>query len=180
MAGMAELQRRDFIDRIQRINDGGPNTLGTIYAGNVEDGGGAISQPKKKRKKRSFGLGSLLIWPMALLVGFLSMMSGRVGAYHLIATPELIPPEYQYLAGLTLDVTIAGLLLGMLAWAFKLGSGMRFVAMCAGFLAVMLGESLMVEQLPGVFAAIFSPEYVTAMQAQPSALEVSFPEFFGA
>ena len=170
MANMAEVQRRDFIDRIQRINNGGPNTLGTIYAGNVEDGGGAISQPKRRRRGKKLGVGTFLVWPAALLVGFLSMMTGRVGAYHLITAPELIPPEYLTLAGLTLDIAIAGFLLTMLAWAFKLGSGVRFVAMTAGFLAVMLGESLMVDAVPDAFAAVFSPEYVADMQATPSAL----------
>ncbi len=171
MTRMAELQRRDFVDRIHRIQKGGPNTQGTIYAGPAEAGGVQYTQPSKNRKPRGSFLKELILLPFAVVVGAVSMLAGRAGSYHIQAQPEMVPAQYAELFAVSADWVIAAVLATILAWSFRMGHGLRCVALVAGFLAVMLGETMLVERAPDAFAAVFSPEYVADMQTMPNALD---------
>jgi hypothetical protein len=106
------------------------------------------------------------------------MLAGRAGSYHMQAQPEMVPPQYADLFAVSADWAIAAVLATLLAWSFRMGHGLRCVALVSGFLAVMLGETVMVDYAPDAFAAVFSPDYVADMKSMPNAL-AALDEAFG-
>lgn len=179
MGKLVERQRSHFTDRIKRIESGGPNTSGTIYAGTDE----SVQRRRKRRrrKKKASGLPlwlQLLAMPFALALGAGVMLVGRMSAYHALATPEFIAPEDVQTFALTADIAIATILGTVLVLLFSLGRGMRLVCFMLGFIAVMLGEASLIAQAPEAFAGIFSEEYV--VEAVATAPENPFaPEALG-
>lgn len=171
---MADQQRKGFDDRILRIAQGGPNTTGTIYLGATEADGAKI--PPKKRRARRGGSPALavLTWPLALAIGALCMLAGRVALYQFQARPEfleMVPPQHLDLLMLTADVGVAFVLALTFAWAFRLGGGMRRVFLAAGFIGVMMGEGLIIERAPDLFVPLFSESYVSAAVSGTSPIE---------
>ena len=187
MAAMADVQRVGFDERIRRIQSGGPNTSGTIYIGPQE--GDAPKQKERRRwrkqkraraaKTRPLDAPSPLVivlsWPFAFLIGALCMLAGRVALFQLSLQPDVLPPEWSDLIMLTADVAVAALLLIALGWAFSLGGGLRRILLCAGFLAMMLGEAMVIREAPDVFVPLFSENYVAAAMVNPAPLE-TMPE----
>lgn len=179
MASLSNLQRSHFSDRIKRIEVGGPNTSGTVYAGLDE-----ATQPKRRRRKvkhkpldRSDVFSQIFMLPFAIFVGALAMLSGRIGAFHVLQQPELIPPEYATLFPLTGDIAIAavvGMVLGLL---FSLG-GARALAFMLGFTGIMMGEGYLIQLAPEAFAEIYSEDYVVTATANLPADPFS-PEALG-
>ncbi|MEM9032279.1 MAG: hypothetical protein AAGB18_06495 [Pseudomonadota bacterium] len=175
-AKLVERQKRHFSDRIKRIESGGPNTSGTIYAGIDEQ----VTRKKKRRRRTdgtpiSFQLFMILF---GLAMGAVIMFIGRMGAYHALAEPDFISPENLTTFRLTGDIGIAVGLSMIAVPLFSLGRGMRLVAFMLGFIAVMLGEASLIAQAPEAFAGMFSEDYVA--EAVAAAPENPFtPEAFG-
>lgn len=166
---LAEHQRDGFTDRIRRIEAGGPNTSGTIYAGIDEK----KHVPLRKRRRRAVSGAPILVQvfmiPFALLAGAGAMLAGRVGAFHAMADPELLPADYAGLFSLTGDIGIAVAIATFVVLVFDLGHGARLIAFMLGFLGVMLGETQMIAHAPEAFAAMFSDSYVqTAVANAPA------------
>lgn len=160
-----------FADRLQRIQAGGPNTNGQLMAGvyqnNVSPRGGARSVEKPRR-----GLvATIILTPIAFIFGAVAMLGGRAFRHHLEKNPDLVPADKADIIMLTADVGAAALLLIILAYLFKLGSGLPRVAMVAGFLAIMLAEGKVLEQSPDQFAMAFSEDYVARMTSRPAPIE---------
>lgn len=161
---IAEGQRDVFTERLKRIERGGGNTVGRMMVG--------PTTPETVAEQRRVQAGSgpvanTLMIVFAAGVGFLSMLTGRVAAFHLTSTgaePVITSSSMALFA----DFGIAAVLMLILAWSFRLGTGMRRIALVAGFLSVMLGEALLIAQAPTVFEALFSPEYVAGMLDAPS------------
>lgn len=168
MGSLVERQQRHFTDRIRRIEAGGPNTSGTIYAGLDEQ----HHRRRRRRRKQGQGgslLAQFLMVPFAMALGAAVMLVGRVGTYHALAAPELIPAETVHLFTLTADIGIATALALFAVPLFGLGRGARLTAFMIGFIAVMLGEATIISQVPGPFASMFSDEYVqTAIARAPA------------
>ncbi|MBT8474200.1 MAG: hypothetical protein HKO95_10985 [Rhodobacteraceae bacterium] len=165
MAAMAEGQRDVFVERLKRIEKGGPNTIGELLIGPGDVEGPKL---KKQRKKLRLGwLGDIAIMPFAAALGAVAMLSGRVGAYHLTQPgAEGVAMVTSDAMILMTDIGIALTLALALAWCFKLGRGLRLVALVAGFLGVMLFEAQLIEQAPDAFVALFSETYVSAMTTE--------------
>ena len=69
------------------------------------------------------------------------------------------------------DIAIAALVLLMLGWSFRLGGGLRRVALLTGFVGAMLGEAALIESAPEVFAKLFSETYVADALGAPQPLD---------
>jgi hypothetical protein len=181
MGNLADLQHKHFSDRIKRIETGGPNTSGTIYAG-IND----AAQPKRgrKRKKKAVAMdrsdvfSSFFMIPFALFLGVIAMMGGRIGAFQAMARPDVVPSEYATLFELAGDIGIAFILASIFMLLFRLTSGARALAFSIGFAAVMLFETSMVQKAPDMFEALFSEEFVTTAIASAPADPFS-PEALG-
>ena len=175
MATTAEVQRQSFEDRVSRIKQGGPNTLGTTIVGPREEvrAKDAKKQQKAVRKqitkmrrretRKGSPVATAFLIPIGLMVGAVSIFAGRVATFRFFTTDA---PYAFNLAGfsssLFVDFAIAGCLAMLLAWAFRLNFGMRRLAVLAGFAGMMAGEVLLMEQYPDVFAMFFSESYVAA------------------
>ena len=84
MAALTDKQRDSFASRLNTIQKGGPNTMGTVYAGTAEDGG-IVRQPKKRRKAKKkkdvIGVNPLVgvfAVPTAFVIGLIAMMLSGV------------------------------------------------------------------------------------------------------
>ena len=172
MVALAETQRQTFESRLDRIRQGGPNTMGTIYAGPTD----ATAPPANSRRKTGkWSLASALLallveWPFAILIGAVAMLAGRVAAFQLTLRPDLLPPDYADLILLVADVSIAAVLMIALGWAFRM-QGVKLAFFCAGFLAVMMGEALIIRQAPDAFVPLFSENYVAQQMSSAAPIE---------
>lgn len=168
MASLADVQRKQFQDRIARIRKGGGQTGRQIYIGPADDTRGAVVKRVGPSRLRE-ALGEMFMVPFALAIGALAMLSGRVAAYHGMANegaalPAFVTPEHFALAG---DITIAAVVLTLLGWSFRLGGGLRRLALITGFIGTMLGEAALIETAPAVFGALFSETYVAEALGTP-------------
>lgn len=161
---MAEGQRDIFMERLNRIEKGAGNTTGKLMVGPTTP---ETVEAQKRAEAGTGPVGKMLMIVFAAVIGFLSMLTGRVAAFHLTSTGAE-PMISSASMALFADFGIAAVLMLILAWSFHLGSGMRRIALVAGFLSVMLGEAMLIAQAPMVFEALFSPEYVASMLAAPS------------
>ncbi len=159
MAVIAEGQKQTFEDRLGRIARGGPNTSGTIFVGSADSDGTTI-QRKSKAKKGSTLLTRMLMLPLAMAFGAIAMMLGRVGLYKLQASPEILPPDYAEMILTMGDLAIGLLAMFLFALLLNMGRGLRKYALAIGFIGVMLGEALVIQQAPDLFVSLFSEQYV--------------------
>ncbi|MEM1066146.1 MAG: hypothetical protein AAGJ74_11650 [Pseudomonadota bacterium] len=166
---MADGQRDIFMERLARIEKGGVNTVGTMHIGPAEIEGDS-GKVKVRRKRKPLSMAAVGRWFMMLviagIVGFTSMLSGRVAAFHMLNADVEMPWPPDHIA-LYADISIAFLLMTMFAWAFQWGSLQRIVLM-AGLLSVMLGEAAMMREAPFLFEAMYTPEYVAEAVATPA------------
>lgn len=171
MASMAQGQRQTFEERLSRIRHGGANTMGEVHIGPVEEKRGR-SKPapntvrvksKKKKKVNVGGSAGVLVMPVALLIGALSMFAGQAAAYHFfgggifpVEIPiEAVQPYIQYA-----NFIIAGFLAILFSFAFGFSTLSRKLAVIAGLAAVYFFEGDIVDLYPDVYSAIYSEEYV--------------------
>ena len=177
MAVIAEGQRQSFTDRLHRIERGAPNTMGTIYAGTLEDGGGMEHRKRKKApsKRKKTALGTLMSLPVALAIGAAAMLAGRVAAFHLAQNPDVLPPEQAEMILRWADIGIAVTLMLILGWITGTLRGIRKFALAGGVAAMMLGEVAFIQQAPDLFIPMFSEDYVQQAIVTPSPLD-TLPE----
>lgn len=166
MGGMSRRQSSHFSDRIKRIESGGMNTSGTLYAG-LDQGQQTRKRVKKKQKAldRSEAFSAIFMVPLAFFCGLAAMLAGRIGAFRVLQQPEAIPAEYAQIFPLVGDVGIAALLALILAMIFGLGNGSRLIMLMIGFTGVMLFESSIVKLAPEAFSSLYSEEYVAEVVA---------------
>jgi hypothetical protein len=174
---MAQAQRTSFEERLARINSGGPNTMGEVHVGPVDEAMvyGKKSRndnvvrvkPKKNKKaaKATGGLGSILLLPLAALIGAISMFAGEVGAFHMFTDGGMFPvslpdavamlnPYVQYAS-----FALAALLALIFTWTFQFRGLIGKVAVIAGAFAFLWYQPMLVDMYPDVFAAFFSDGY---------------------
>lgn len=173
MAIMAEGQRRSFTDRLRRIEKGGPNTTGTVYAGVLDDGG-FVQQAKRKKKRAPGRVARMISLPFALAMGGVAMLGGRIAAFHMSQNPEQLPVAYADSMLMWADLAIAAVLVLLLGWLTGILSGLRKYMAAGGVAAVLIGEAAIIQQAPEMFIPVFSEGYVAEAMAAPSAIE-DFP-----
>jgi hypothetical protein len=177
VAAPSELHRKTFEDRLARIREGGPNCMGHLHAGPSDEVRARDAKTKVKmtparpaKRRRGSPVATLLLLPVAAVLGALSMFVGRVTAFRFFSDEA---PYSFALAGVPAsmfaDVLIASVLAMLLAWSFKLTWGMRRVALVAGFVAMMVGEFDLMQTYPDLFETVFSETYVAATLANPPA-----------
>ena len=173
--GMAKVQRNNgFEDRLARIQKGGANTMGAVQIGprdekaamnGTADNTVTLKRKKNKKAELSDGNSSVLV-PLAVLLGGVSMFVGQAAAYHLFQPGGLMPISVPVPA-LETYVPFAHLLFGsilalMFAYTFRLTKSLRAIALVGGMVAVVHFQAELIEQFPGLYAGLFSEEFVAA------------------
>ena len=188
MTSMADVQRSSFEERLGRIQEGGPNTLGQTLIGVAEPE--KVTKAQKKRmakqaranraqKKKTSFFSDVMMSPFAAAIGGISVLAGSMFGYHFLTPEGRFPIEdpNPYLV-LTGDIGLAVILVLILGWAFKLlGAPLRRLALIAGMGAVMFGEHLIIDRYPDVFAQLYSEAYVASSQAQSSVATAGITAF---
>jgi hypothetical protein len=156
--------RRKFEERLKRIQRGGPNTIGHIYVGE------ASTETSVSAARGLFGraggwLVALLVLPVAAALGGLSMAIGRFGSFHLASgegqfTVQAVADFSPHLGGVAGAILLGSLVCLILRWSFRLQAPVQGLAMVLGFAAVLMGEQMLVERAPGLFAALMSEDFV--------------------
>ena len=177
----AKDQRQGFDRRISNIRKGGPNTMGEVHIGPVDEaevygkkkkkkGASNTVRLKKKRQKNvdlmSGATGTLTL--LALLFGGMSMFVGQAISYHLYGDTglfKLTPPEFAVDYVQYAPFFFGGLLALAFGWTFRLMRGVRFLALIGGFYAVFYYQSVLIQTFPGTYAGFFSKAYVKAALA---------------
>lgn len=175
MASMAQAQRSGFDNRIDRIRNGNsPNMMGRVEVGPREEVR-AHQEGRKARKVRMRGaqtsesvLSLLFVTPLAVAIGALSFLAGRIAAFHLFTGQGMYQLDLPvWRIDLWGDIAIAATLALLLAWTLHLGRGIRRTALLLGFAGMMSSEVLVMQQFPEVFERFYTPSYVTAATAEP-------------
>ena len=167
-------QRSGFEDRLSRIKQGGANTMGEVHIGPPPSeerarkgkSDNVVRMKKRKQTKIAAGEGSTVILaPVAFLLGGMSMFTGQAADYQLfhdgglinLAAPEILAPFMQFA-----PFAFGGFLALMFAWTFRLTSALRFIALLGGFGAVFYYQADLIQSMPGMYANFFSVEFVEA------------------
>ncbi len=176
---ISNAQRDGFDKRISLIKKGGPNTMGEVHIGPVDEAQvygkkkGKASNTVRMKKKRgkkvdisSGATGTLTI--LAVVFGGLSMFVGQAVAYHLYGegglaqmTPPDVVAEYLPYA----PFLFGGILAFLFGWTFQLMRGVRFLGLIGGFGAVFYYQSELIQTFPGTYAGFFSKAFVNAALA---------------
>lgn len=171
----SRVQKQTFEDRLARINKGAANTMGEVHIGprdeqQARSGKNVNTVRIKKKGKRKVELGrgsSVVLMPLALLIGALSAFAGKAAAFHFFSEGGLMPVTLPTTA---LDaylpfahLAIACLLAMLFAWTFRLTGFVRMATVALGLGAVVYAEPQLVERFPGVYASMFSETYVAEM-----------------
>lgn len=155
-------QKDAFQARVARINAGrqfeAEDVIGTqtmaAYARSHQARKAARRGPKEPGP-------TVLMAPLALAVGLLAMLAGRVAVYHLSGVAALadalaaIAPAASVAAGGGFALALAAML--------GLTRGPRLAALAAGFAAMLLGEAQIAPLAPELWASLYSPEYLSAI-----------------
>jgi len=152
-----ELQKQQFQARLKRVAAGGPNTLGQVLVGIIDE-----DTPKSKKRNPALQ-GMMLI--LAFILGAMAMEAGRLGAYHFLAgEPASLIEKFGNLGGFVAsnmgDLVIAGFLALIFMYLFHLRGNWRGTALIVGLVSMMLGEVQLIARAPEVFAIMFSQEFV--------------------
>lgn len=192
MGGMAKgaIDRSAFDQRLGRIRDGGPNTMGKMLVGpgeeiRAKDARKAQARMKKEMRKsfrRARGLsgGDFIAFPLAIAMGAIAVVAGRIATWQFL-TPggplaeRITLPEKVAVLPLPLfaDLAIAAVLALMLAWAFSFATGLKRLGVVLGFGAMISGEAFLIQRFPDVFANFYQQEFIASASAQT----ISFPIF---
>ncbi|QMU59140.1 MAG: hypothetical protein GKR98_13640 [Boseongicola sp.] len=170
---IGQAQRNSFEERIKRIGTNAPNTMGEVHIGPRDEKTARKGKStntvrlKNKKKKVRVGEGSnLVLVPVAVIIGGLSVFAGKAAAFHFFQDGGLMPIEIPVVAIqpyiIYAHLLIAGLLALMFTWTFGLKGMMRKLAVAIGFGAMLFGEIQMIEKFPETYANFFSKDYVAA------------------
>ena len=192
MANMQKRQLQSFEERIGRIRTGDSvNLSGELHIGPREEVRAKDARAQKKelakRKRKALraahspvgqmSSGDLMLFPVALLVGALAFLAGRLTAFHFLTPDGMFPIDTSAFLPPTMPVALWGdLVLAVafvliFAWMFHLTRGLRRLGVLLGFAAMMPGETLLVERYPDLAAMAYSPGFVTEALARPSPVE---------
>ena len=115
--------------------------------------------------------GDILLAPIAIMFGAFAVFSGRVAAFQLFSADA--PYAFQF-AGMPstmfMDFMIAALLATAFALSFQLNYGLRRAFLMTGFVAMMVGEPVLLQKFPQVFTVFYSETYVANTLANPPTL----------
>ena len=171
--GTARATHQSFEDRLNRINKGAANTMGEVHIGPRDEETARSGKStntvrlKSKKKKVKVGEGSnLVIVPVAIVIGALSVFAGQTAAFHLfqdgglmpVSVPEAVAMVEPYL--IHAHLVIGGLLALIFTWTFGFNGMFRKLAVAAGFGAMLFGQVQIMERFPTVYANFFSEAYV--------------------
>ncbi|MDJ1017425.1 MAG: hypothetical protein QNJ35_13010 [Paracoccaceae bacterium] len=174
---LAETQRREFEERLKRINVGGNNTMGEVHIGPRDEvrankmkrrskPSNTVRMKPKKKKNVNLGEGSTsAMIVIGFLIGGFSMFAGQIAAFHFFSDGGLAPvtlsferaDEFIPLAHFAIAVPLAFIF----AWAFHLKGFLRKAAVIGGLAAAFYYHGDLVERFPGTHANFFSEAYVT-------------------
>lgn len=155
-----ELQKQQFQDRLKRVAAGGPNTLGQVYCGVIDEQ--TIAQAAKHA---NVGRLSVMMLILAFILGAMAMTAGRMGAFHfLMGDPVILIEKFGKLGGFIAsnmgDLVIAGFLAIIFMYLFHLRGNWRGTALVVGLVSMMLGEVHLMARAPDAFAVMFSQDFV--------------------
>ncbi len=179
LMGISRDQRQGFDRRISNIRKGGPNTMGEVHIGPVDEAqvygkkkGKPTNKVRLKKKRRgkvdvvSGATGTLTL--LALFFGGMSMFVGQAVDYHLFGQGGLVqmaPPEFAADYVQYAPFLFGGLLALAFGWTFHLMRGARFLALIGGFGAVFYYQTELIQTFPGTYAGFFSKAFVKAALA---------------
>lgn len=151
---------QDFRARIARINSGKQ-----FEAENVV-GPRTMKKAQKIRKRVSrlpetsiaARVREVFVLPFALGFGLLAVVAARAAWFHLEAL-EVLPRSLADV-GARGEAGLAVVAAMFFVMAFRLRRGMRIVAVLTGFVLMAFGEGAFAETAPGLWQALFSPDYV--------------------
>lgn len=177
--GMAQAQRQSFEDRLARISQGAPNTMGDVHVGPVDEEAARgnrrrsanvvrVKPKKAKEAKTTSGAASILLIPVAALIGAISMIAGQAAAFHFfqdggefpLTLPEAASVIEPYL--IYANFAIAAVLALIFSWAFGFSGFLGKLAVIGGAAAFFYYQPEIIERFPDVFTAFFSEGYVAA------------------
>ena len=162
-----EVQRRQFSDRLGRIERGGEHTTRHVYVGPVDEAVG--EKPRQVRRVRTIRAtgprrslaGELFMVPFALVAGAAAVLGARVAFFHYLGGLEQFQGRFHGVALTTIGAACLALLLFvLLRLVFRLKGGARDKAAFAGLLGMALFENLAVVRVPELFSIVYSPEHV--------------------
>lgn len=171
--GTAQATQKTFEERLKRINKGAPNTMGEVHIGPRDEAtarSGKSSNTvrmKAKKKKVKVGEGSnVVLVPLALLIGALSVFVGQAAAFHFFQDGGLMPITLPEAAAMAEPYLIhAGLVMGgvlalVFTWTFGFNGMVRKLAVATGFGAMLFGQVEIMERFPDIYVSFFSEAYV--------------------
>lgn len=171
--GTAQATHQTFEDRLNRINKGAANTMGEVHIGPRDEETARAGKTtntvrmKSRKKKVKVGEGSnLVLVPVAIVIGGLSVFAGQAAAFHFFQDGGLMPVTLPEAIGMVepylihAHLVIGGLLALIFTWTFGFNGTLRKLAVVAGFGAMLFGQAQMMEQFPGIYANFFSEAYV--------------------
>lgn len=170
---ISNVQRRGFEDRLDRIKQGGANTMGEVHIGprdevRAKEGKSTSTvRLKKSGRKKAVTLGegsNAVLVPLAVILGGVSMFVGQSAAFHLFAEGGLLQvalpvPALEPYVPYT-HFAVAGILALMFGWTFRLTSTLRRLALIGGLAAVVYFQADIMQRIPGIYASFFSKAYV--------------------
>ena len=146
----ADVQRDTFQGRLKRIKKGGPNTLGHVYVGPVEEDGSGNSKPH-------FGIFATLL---AFTFGAAAYFVGHLAQYHLAGDLERLGEQALMVAESAGDLIVAGLILFILVRLTRMrGVGPALVG-AFGLFAMMGLHTFAVQMAPELYSDLYSENYV--------------------
>lgn len=171
---LSNAQREGFDRRLSNIRKGGANTMGEVQIGPRDETTArkgkkhtnTVRLKKKKNKKvKDLDRGSVIaMLPLAALFGGLSMFVGQAADFQLFAegglfgldTPHPALEPYMEYA----PFALGGVLALLFVYTFRLGGGLKLIALGAGFWAVFQYKIALIHTFPGMYAGFFSKEFV--------------------
>ena len=171
----AKATHQTFEDRLNRINKGAPNTMGDVHIGPTDEASarkGKASNTvrmKAKKKKVKVGEGSnVILVPLAIMIGGLSVFAGQAAAFHFFQDGGLMPLTLPEAAAavepylIHAHLVMGGILALIFTWTFGFNGMLRKLAVAAGFGGMLFGQVQMIERFPTIYANFFSEAYVAA------------------
>ncbi len=169
----AQATHQTFEDRLKRINKGAPNTMGDLHIGprdeaTARDGKATNTvRLKSSKKKIKIGEGSnVVLVPLAIIIGALSVFAGQAAAFHFFQDGGLMPITLPDAAAMLepylihAHLVMGGVLALLFTWTFGFNGMVRKLAVAVGFGAMLFGQVQVMERFPSVYANFFSEAYV--------------------
>ncbi|MCV2869935.1 hypothetical protein OEW28_14990 [Defluviimonas sp. WL0002] len=155
-------QRAVFTERLKRIDKGKQiepeDVIGRKFQKKFEHKYG----PAARRNRDSARNGVVLV--IAVFLGALAMLAGRLGYFHL-SQFEGLPEAFYDLQGRGVALIVAILLAFFMAFFGLYGKG-RVPALLTGCAIMYFGEAAVAANATEFWALMFSPEYAQTMAAQ--------------